>query len=160
MNCLEWLPIYFGVLKAGAIAVPFNFRYSAEEIKYCLDLSDAVAMIFGPEFIGRIEAIYDDIPNIKTLFYAGENRPSFAESYDRLTANCCSQAPNVQINDEDDAAIYFSSGTTGFPKAILHTHGSLMSACYTEREHHKQNREDNFCAYHLFIILEQNALVW
>jgi long-chain acyl-CoA synthetase len=144
MNCLEWLPIYFGVLKAGAIAVPFNFRYSAEEIKYCLDLSDAVAMIFGPEFIGRIEAIYDDIPNIKTLFYAGENRPSFAESYDRLTANCCSQAPNVQINDEDDAAIYFSSGTTGFPKAILHTHGSLMSACYTEREHHKQNREDNF----------------
>ncbi|NLJ88452.1 MAG: acyl--CoA ligase [Epulopiscium sp.] len=144
MNCLEWLPIYFGVLKAGAIAVPFNFRYSTEEIKYCLDLSDAVAMIFGPEFIGRIEAIYDDIPNIKTLFYAGENRPSFAESYDRLTANCCSQAPNVQINDEDDAAIYFSSGTTGFPKAILHTHGSLMSACYTEREHHKQNREDNF----------------
>ena len=159
MNCLEWLPIYFGVLKAGAIAVPFNFRYSAEEIKYCLDLSDAVAMIFGPEFIGRIEAIYDDIPNIKTLFYAGENRPSFAESYDRLTANCCSQAPNVQINDEDDAAIYFSSGTTGFPKAILHTHGSLMSACYTEREHHKQNREDNFlCIPNLFIILEQKCI--
>ena len=31
-NCLEWLPIYFGVLKSGAIAVPFNFRYDAEEI--------------------------------------------------------------------------------------------------------------------------------
>ena len=114
-------------------------------------------MIFGPEFIGRIEAIYDDIPNIKTLFYAGENRPSFAESYDRLTANCCSQAPNVQINDEDDAAIYFSSGTTGFQSNFTYP-GSLMSACYTEREHHKQNREDNFCAYHLFIILEQKCI--
>ena len=33
-NCLEWLPIYFGVLKTGAIAVPFNFRYDAEEILY------------------------------------------------------------------------------------------------------------------------------
>lgn len=144
MNCLEWLPIYFGVLKSGAIAVPFNFRYSAEEIKYCLDLSDAIAVIFGPEFIGRIEAIYDQIPNVKMLFYAGENRPTFAESYDRLTANCCSQPPNIPISDEDDAAIYFSSGTTGFPKAILHTHGSLVSACYTERAHHHQTREDNF----------------
>jgi long-chain acyl-CoA synthetase len=144
MNCLEWLPIYFGILKAGAIAVPLNFRYTAEEIKYCLDLSDTIALIFGPEFIGRMETIYDQIPKVKTLFYAGENRPSFAESYDRLTANCSSEPPQVSISDEDDAVIYFSSGTTGFPKAILHTHRSLMSACYTEREHHGQTREDNF----------------
>ena len=33
MNCLEWLPIYFGILKTGALAVPLNFRYSADEIK-------------------------------------------------------------------------------------------------------------------------------
>ena len=37
MNCLEWLPIYFGVLKAGCIAVPLNLRYTADEIRYCLD---------------------------------------------------------------------------------------------------------------------------
>lgn len=144
MNCLEWLPIYFGILKAGAIAVPLNFRYTAEEIKYCLDLSDSIALIFGPEFIGRIETIYNDIPKIKTLLFAGENRPSFAENYDRLTANCSSEEPQVEISLEDDAAIYFSSGTTGFPKAILHTHESLMSACYTENTHHGQTREDNF----------------
>ena len=41
MNGIEWLPIYFGALKAGALAVPLNFRYTAEEIRYCLDLSDA-----------------------------------------------------------------------------------------------------------------------
>lgn len=144
MNCLEWLPIYFGILKAGAVAVPLNFRYTAEEIKYCLDLSDTVALIFGPEFIGRLESIYDQIPRVKTLFYAGENRPSFAESYDRLTANCSSETPQVELSDEDDAAIYFSSGTTGFPKAILHTHRSLMAACYTEYQHHGQTHEDNF----------------
>src|SRR5690606_38780251 len=129
MNCLEWLPIYFGILKAGAIAVPLNFRYTAEEIKYCLELSDTVALIFGPEFIGRLENIFDQIPQVKTLFFTGENRPSFAENYDRLTANCSSEAPNITLTDEDDAAIYFSSGTTGFPKAILHNHGSLVSSC-------------------------------
>lgn len=144
MNCLEWLPIYFGVLKSGAIAVPLNFRYTAEEIKYCLGLSDATALIFGPEFIGRLEAVYDQIPKIKTLLFAGEGRPSFAESYDRLTANYSSNAPDVKLTDEDDAAIYFSSGTTGFPKAILHNHRSLMSACETEANHHGQTREDNF----------------
>jgi len=144
MNCLEWLPIYFGILKTGAIVVPLNFRYTAEEIKYCLDLSETIALIFGPEFIGRVETIYEQIPKVKTFFFAGENRPSFAENYDRLTANCSSEAPKIELADEDDAAVYFSSGTTGFPKAILHTHHSLMSACYTESEHHGQTREDNF----------------
>lgn len=144
MNCLEWLPIYFGILKTGALAVPMNFRYTAEEIKYCLELSETSSLVFGPEFIGRIEAIYDQIPQVGTLFFSGENRPTFAENYDRLTANCSSEAPEVELLDEDDAAIYFSSGTTGFPKAILHTHGSLLSACHTEYHHHGQTREDNF----------------
>lgn len=144
MNCLEWLPIYFGILKAGAIAVPLNFRYTAEEIKYCLGLSEASALIFGPEFIGRMEAIFDQIPHIKMLLFAGENRPSFAENYDRLTANCSSEEPAIELTDADDAAIYFSSGTTGFPKAILHTHRSLLSSCLTEQKHHGQTRADNF----------------
>ena len=144
MNCLEWLPIYFGILKSGAVAVPLNFRYSAKEIQYCLKLSDSIALVFGPEFIGRVETIYDKIPAVKTMLYAGEGRPTFAESYDRLTANCPSDAPLVEISEEDDAAIYFSSGTTGFPKAILHSQKSLMSACRTEREHHGQTRQDNF----------------
>ena len=132
MNCLEWLPIYFGILKSGAVAVPLNFRYTAEEIKYCLELSESICLIFGPEFISRLETIYDQLPQVKTLLFAGENRPSFAENYDRLTANCSSEAPPIKLTDEDDAAIYFSSGTTGFPKAILHTHLSVLSACYTD----------------------------
>ena len=55
MNCLEWLPIYFGILKTGAIAVPLNFRYSSEEIEYCVNLADVDVLFFGPEFIGRVE---------------------------------------------------------------------------------------------------------
>ena len=144
MNCLEWLPVYFGILRSGAVVVPLNFRYTAEEIKYCLELSDTAVLIFGPEFIGRVETIYDQIPAVKILLFAGENRPTFAENYDRLTANCSSVDPQIALSGDDDAAIYFSSGTTGFPKAILHTHKSLLSACYTEQNHHGQTRDDNF----------------
>ena len=116
MNCLEWLPIYFGILKAGAIAVPLNFRYTAEEIRYCLDLSDTVALVFGPGVHRQTgEHIRSDTEG-QDAFLAGEGRPSFAESYDRLTANCCSEAPDVEISDDDDAAIYFSSGRPVSPK--------------------------------------------
>ncbi|MEA4887895.1 MAG: class I adenylate-forming enzyme family protein [Clostridiaceae bacterium] len=144
MNCLEWLPIYFGILKTGALAVPLNYRYTADEIKYCLELSEADALIFGPEFIDRMENIYQKIPQVRQVFFVGSNCPAFADSYDSLAAACDPAAPRIVLTDDDDAALYFSSGTTGFPKAILHTHGSLLSACYTENNHHGQTRDDNF----------------
>ena len=78
MNCIDWLPIYFGILKTGALAVPMNFRYAANEIQYCLNLSESNMMIFGPEFIGRVEEIADQIPNI-SLVYLGAGCPTFAD---------------------------------------------------------------------------------
>lgn len=144
MNCLEWLPIYFGILKTGALAVPLNFRYSASEIKYCLELAEVDVLLFGPEFIGRIEEIADEISRNRLIFYVGEGCPSFAEHYDGLVANCASSAPDIKINDDDDAAIYFSSGTTGFPKAILHKHQSLVHSAKVEQNHHGQTKDDIF----------------
>ena len=144
MNCLEWLPIYFGILKSGAIAVPFNFRYSSDEILYCADLADVDVMFFGPEFIGRIESIIDHLGLHRLLFFVGDTCPTFAESYYELVMNCASSAPLVRLEDDDDAAIYFSSGTTGFPKAILHKHRSLMHAALVEQHHHSTSRSDVF----------------
>ncbi|MGN0403020.1 MAG: class I adenylate-forming enzyme family protein [Acetatifactor sp.] len=144
MNCLEWLPIYFGILKAGALAVPLNFRYVADEIKYCVELAEVDVLVFGPEFIGRVEEIVDEIDEKRILFYVGGDCPSFAEDYDKLSANCSSIAPDIRLTDDDYAAIYFSSGTTGFPKAILHKHRSLMHAAAVEQNHHGQTREDVF----------------
>jgi acyl-CoA synthetase (AMP-forming)/AMP-acid ligase II len=144
MNCLEWLPIYFGVLKTGALAVPLNYRYTADEIEYCLDLADASVLVFGKEFIERVESKLDKIPKIRKLFYVGGHTPDFADSYYEMISYCSSRKPNVQLTDNDDAAIYFSSGTTGFPKAILHKHESLMHACRCEQAHHGQNRDDCF----------------
>jgi len=144
MNCLEWLPIYFGILKTGALAVPLNYRYTEDEIKYCLDLAECDVLIFGPEFTGRVAAIGGQIPNVKIRLFVGQDCPAFAESYYALTACCSSAAPKIPLADDDDAAIYFSSGTTGFPKAILHGHSALMLACECEMNHHRQTRTDNF----------------
>ncbi len=144
MNSLEWLPIYFGILKTGALAVPLNFRYSADEIEYCVNLAEVHILVFGNEFIGRVEEIADRISKGRLLIYVGEGCPAFAEDYNSLSANCSSQSPDIALTDDDDAAIYFSSGTTGFPKAILHKHRSLVHSCKVEQNHHGQQKEDVF----------------
>ena len=144
MNCLEWLPLYFGVLKAGCVVVPMNFRYSSDEIKYCLGLADVEVLVFGPEFVSRMDAIQKQIPAVRMLFYVGKDGPAYTEDCIRLTGFCSSSAPPVALTETDDAAIYFSSGTTGFPKAILHNHKALVHACLTEQSHHGQGRNDVF----------------
>ena len=144
MNCLEWLPIYFGILKAGCVAVPMNFRYSADEIKYCLELADVEVLVFGPEFVSRMDTIANDIPGVRMCFYIGKGGPAYTEDGIRLTGFCSSSQPPIALEEEDHAAIYFSSGTTGFPKAILHNHRALVHACKVEQNHHSQQRDDVF----------------
>lgn len=145
MNCLEWLPIYFGILKTGALAVPMNYRYAAEEIRYCVDLADVDMLVFGPEFIERVSSVKDEM-KIDDYFFVGkkEETPEYADNYDQMVYYCSTVVPPVEINDDDFAAIYFSSGTTGFPKAILHKHESLMHSCRAEQNHHSQTRDDVF----------------
>ena len=142
-NCLDWLPVYFGILKSGAVAVPFNFRYSADEILYCANLAEVKVIFFGEEFIGRIESVFDKLTG-KSLVFVGNNCPSFADSYHILAANFSGLKPIVALSEEDDAAIYFSSGTTGFPKAILHKHRSLTQAAQMEQQHHFTTHDDCF----------------
>ena len=129
-------------MKAGAIAVPFNFRYSAEEISYCAELAEVHILVFGTEFVSRIESIADELSRGRLLIYAGDNCPDFAESYWELTNDCSSGKPDVTITDDDDGAIYFSSGTTGFPKGILHKHRSLTQGAEMEQKNHGTSRDD------------------
>ena len=144
MNCIEWLPIYFGILKTGAMAVPLNFRYTSEEIKYCLDLAEVDVLVFGSEFIGRVEEIADVISKNRLLIFAGFGCPSFADDYYEMTVECSSSFTKPELSEDDDAAIYFSSGTTGFPKAILHAHRALLHSCRVEQAHHGQTHGDVF----------------
>ena len=143
-NCLEWLPIYFGILKTGAVAVPFNFRYTSNEISYCLNLADVSVLFFGPEFITRLQMNVDGIEMGRLLFYVGDGCPAFAESYWELVSDYPSSSPGIPLTNDDDGAIYFSSGTTGFPKAILHKHLSLYQAAEMEAVHHHTGKDDCF----------------
>ena len=69
MNCLEWLPAYFGILKTGAWAVPLNFRFTADDIRYCADIAEARSILFSEDFIDRIDKIKTDLKGMKDFLF-------------------------------------------------------------------------------------------
>ncbi len=147
MNGIQWLPAYFGILKTGAWAVPLNFRFVAKTIANCTRTAEAKAFIFGEEFINRVTEIRTEIESsVRIFIFAGpeQKRPVWAEPLDGLIADHQAIDPNVPIEICDDAALYFTSGTTGTPKAIRLTHRNLEHACYAENRHHNQIHTDNF----------------
>ena len=146
MNTLEWLPIYFGILRTGAWAVPLNFRFTADDIRYCIEIAEGKAIFFCEEFIDRMETIHNNLKTIKNFIFIGPRdvRPSYTEQLEDIIITQSNDDPNIPIQFSDEAALYFTSGTTGAPKPILLTHRNLEFACITENQHHKQEHDDNF----------------
>ncbi|HOV80249.1 MAG TPA: AMP-binding protein [Bacillota bacterium] len=144
MNCLEWLPVYFGILKTGALAVPLNFRYNAEEIRKCIEVVRARVLVYGQEFQEKIDAIRNEIGYVESFIFIGEACSGRADNFFDLTAQAPAGDPGVPVCDCEEAALYFTSGTTGTPKPIILTHANLVSACITENRHHLQTHEDVF----------------
>ncbi|MFW6297071.1 MAG: class I adenylate-forming enzyme family protein [Desulfosalsimonas sp.] len=147
MNCLEWLPVYFGILRAGAVAVPLNFRFEAPAISRCTNLCEAEIIVFGEEFTERIKQVKTELgKSLSRYIFAGasEKCPDFAIPSGETIQGQSSGEPNVTLNPWDGAGIYFTSGTTGEPKGVYLLHRQLEFACYVENRHHNQEHSDNF----------------
>ena len=144
MNSIDWLIAYFGIVRTGAWAVPLNFRFTGKDIKYCCDVAEPQCIVFGEEFIDRINGIKDDLATVKHYIFVGKEIPSYAEPFEKLLEKSSSNPPDIEITFDDPCGLYFTSGTTGTPKPILLTHKNMVCACITENAHHYQTRKDNF----------------
>jgi len=144
MNSISWLEAYFGIIRTGAWAVPLNFRFTSQDLKYCADIAEAKAMIFSREFIDRVEAVRSQLPTIKHYILAGQPLPKGMEDFEQIISQSFPQPVEVGLRDEDGCGLYFTSGTTGAPKPILLTHKNMECAAITENRHHYQTHDDNF----------------
>lgn len=144
MNSISWLEAYFGIIRTGAWAVPLNFRFSSEDFKYCADIVEAKAMILGQQFLERVEPVRPQLSTIKNYIVVGQPVPKGMEDFEQMVSNSSAQPVEIKLRDEDECGLYFTSGTTGAPKAILLTHKNMECAAITENRHHYQTHKDNF----------------
>jgi acyl-CoA synthetase (AMP-forming)/AMP-acid ligase II len=144
MNSIDWLVVYFGIIRTGAWAVPLNFRFTSSEIKYCADIAEARIMIFSEEFTDRVISIRDQLPTVEKYVFVGQKLPDGMEAFEDVYRQASFKRPNVKILAEDICGLYFTSGTTGDPKPIVLTHKNMEFTAILEQRHHHQTHEDNF----------------
>jgi long-chain acyl-CoA synthetase len=128
-NCLEIVLCYYACFKIGAIAVPLNIRFHADLLQYSLTHSGARVLISEPELFENIEKIRPVLGGIEEYYLTSPSSKSagvraFSELFDATFDP--DRLPLIE--ESHPAAIYYTSGTTGFPKAVIHSHGSLARA--------------------------------
>ena len=123
-NCNQMFESMFACFRLGAVWVPTNFRLTADEVAYLAKASDAAAMICGAEFPDHAAAAKQAAPSIRVTISIGA--APFGGDYDALVAEYDgSNAPEAGVERDDPCWFFFTSGTTGRPKAAVLTHGQM-----------------------------------
>jgi acyl-CoA synthetase (AMP-forming)/AMP-acid ligase II len=143
MNSINWLEVYFGIVRTGAWAVPLNFRFTIQDFKYCVDVAEPKAAILDEQFSDKIEPIYQGLPALRFIVN-GRNFPRGMEGFENIVAESNPNPVKTEMGDEDPCGLYFTSGTTGVPKAILLTHKNMECAAITEVVHGLRKPGDIF----------------
>jgi len=131
-NSIAWLEAFFSIIKTGAWINPLNFRFTDENIRYCADAAEPGCFILEEEYADRIYAMRSALPTVKKFIIMGERAYRDMENTETLMADCSPLAPPVNIKDEDECGLYFTSGTTGAPKPILLLHKNLFAPAVNE----------------------------
>ena len=124
-NCLELLDLYWAAAKIGAVVVPSSTLLQAAGLKTLLSKSDCVMVVSSPSFVTTLDAVRADVPMVPEgrWILTGYDAPDGYVAYDAFVAgNPVSEPPDAGIDMEDPYNIIYSSGTTGEPKGIVHTH--------------------------------------
>jgi long-chain acyl-CoA synthetase len=124
-NCLELLEVYWAVARIGAVVVPLSTLTRGKGLVNLLRDSDVTTVVTNLDFVPEVDAIKEDLPGIRSDRYllTGDSGANGYRGYNQLTATASDENPRgIEIAADDLYNIIYSSGTTGQPKGIVHTH--------------------------------------
>jgi acyl-CoA synthetase (AMP-forming)/AMP-acid ligase II len=130
-NSMEFTALFYGAAKLGLVVVPLNTRLTASELSFILSDSGTKALIFDPEFAETamaIEASQEHPLYIETYLQTTDAGSAGENCLTALLASASGEEPEISGGDHDNMFIMYTSGTTGMPKGVVHTHDSIMWA--------------------------------
>jgi len=153
-NRPEFIYSFFGVMRAGAVAVPINTLLKGEEITYIVNNCEAEAIIVAHDYLDLFRSISNDCPKVKHVISTTDDDDVI--SFDTLLTTPIDESLLPSITEEDDASIIYTSGTTGRPKGVILTHGNYIADTRMMNEAVKMNPDDRFvCILPLFHVNAQ-----
>ena len=135
MNSAEFVEAFFALAKIGAVVVPLNWRLVPDELEFILKDSGARRLIFGEEFLEAVTELHGrgDATDIEHWLQVAGDAPlaPFAESYAGFRDAARETEPALAAADDDMLYIMYTSGTTGLPKGVVHSHDTSIWGCVT-----------------------------
>jgi len=125
-NCPEFLEVNYAIQKCGAIPVPMNYRFTAPEITYQADNSDAVVFVFEDIWLDAVQKARPNLKKVREFICSGPECPSDMTPYSQIMKEYAPREPDVPTGEDDVCVICYTGGTTGFPKGVMLTYGAHL----------------------------------
>jgi acyl-CoA synthetase (AMP-forming)/AMP-acid ligase II len=133
MNSVEFEESFFAIAKLGAVVVPLNWRLVPDELAFILEDAGATILIYGSDFVDPVSDLHgrEGATAVTTWIQVDGERPEWAQDYAALQANASTDEIDVETADDDLLYIMYTSGTTGLPKGVMHSHSTAIWAILT-----------------------------
>ncbi|WP_276259116.1 class I adenylate-forming enzyme family protein [Haloglomus litoreum] len=129
-NCLGYVIADLALLKAGAVKLPLNDMLTEDEFEYMLRDSGAGTVIAGPEFVDTLASLADAVDTVERGFVIEAEDDRFESLADLEAEGDTTTAPDVTVRPEDPSGHFYTGGTTGDPKGVVHSHDNFLQNMY------------------------------
>lgn len=148
MNCHRLLEAYFGVLEAGAVLLPLNYRLASHELEYILNDSGATTLFLGQDFIPIVDSFRLNLTTVRSchLLDATPQVEWLApQNYEQILAAAAPHRAEIASFDEDSLCeLFYTSGTSAHPKGVMLTHRNIYLHAMNIALFHHTKSEDVF----------------